>query len=161
METNDHAPDPDAFDAFSKTEREKEIEDAAATKIMYLLSSQHYNVLYGKAYRGEDDRIINLIDHCETTGIRIREATDVDSLPFIVGIIDANLIQEMPANELRRLCREILDRDEKLINYMPQLKARLAKICRSMDMNEMLQPSVLSEIIRDVDAKKLLLSGHG
>lgn len=137
----------------SSSRRLSAADEIIAKNCMALLTSTQHDVLYNVPYRGDENAIIELARRVEVFAHSITTAKDEIALRRCVVLLDACLLQQMHASELRSVCRAILDRDHTLLNHMPQLITVLKKIHRAFEISIILSPEVLSAIRSDVVAR--------
>lgn len=125
------------------------------TKIMALLNSSQFDVIYSVPYRGDEDDVMRLVHRCDSYRARISQATNINSLRRGLMILDATLIQKLPSTELRQLVTTIVNRDPSLIDGMPRLRGLLSKTFRAIDLSLIMNPTVLSAISKDVVGRNL------
>lgn len=123
---------------------------AVGRKVMILLTSAQFDVLYSVPYRGDDEVVVNMMRRIETLCADIAASTSSTGLIAAVRLLDACLFRELPATELRTLSQTILNKDPQLLRHMPILQDMLMTLYRAVDLSDMLNPSVLSAITRDV-----------
>lgn len=124
--------------------------EAAAAKIHALLSSKQYGVIYETPYQGEEDRIVILLQQCETLNTLLANAKLQPSLEMAVRVIDSVLVPVLPGQEVRTLVKTIVDKDPNLINHMPQVRQMLERVYRAIELSMILDPKVLERISADI-----------
>jgi uncharacterized protein YjaG (DUF416 family) len=121
-----------------------------AEKIMALLSSKHFNVIYDLPYKGSEESIIALLQQCESLIDTISLAVPSGHLEAAIQIADGSLITVLPAAEIRNLTRAIVEKDQALVDVMPQLRKILWRVLRAIEISIILDSSVLFRLAADI-----------
>jgi hypothetical protein len=132
------------------TESQTSNEATAEEKIMALLTSKQFGVIYDTPYQGGEEKIIALLQRCESLIDTITHATNPAALEAAIQIADACLIPALPAAEVRNLVRTIVEKDVTLVTHMPQLRKILWRVYRAIELSLILDPKVLSRIAADI-----------
>lgn len=118
--------------------------------VVALLSSRQFEVIYQVPYRGTDEEVQNILNLCDGLIQSISAAEVNDRLSLAVGVIDACLIDNLHAQEVRSLIKTIVQKDVRLLNHMPCTKAMLARVLRAVGLSNLLAPEKIRRITRDV-----------
>lgn len=118
--------------------------------VMALLSSRQFEVIYQEPYRGTDEEVQNILNLCDGLIQQLGSAQVNDRLALAVGVIDACLIDNLHAQEVRTLIKTIVQKDVSLLNHMPCTKAMLARVLRAVGLSNLLAPAKIRRITQDV-----------
>lgn len=118
--------------------------------VMALLSSRQFEVIYQEPYRGSDEEVQNILNLCDGLILQLGSAQVNDRLELAVGVIDACLIDNLHAQEVRTLIKTIVEKDISLLNHMPCTKAMLARVLRAVGLSNLLAPAKIRRITQDV-----------
>lgn len=118
--------------------------------VIALLASRQFEVIYQEPYRGTDEEVQNMLDLCDRLIQQIGGAEVNDRLTLAVGVIDACLIDNLHAQEVRMLIKTIVQKDIRLLNHMPCTKAMLARVLRAVGLSNLLAPNKIRRITQDV-----------
>lgn len=118
--------------------------------VVALLSSRQFEVIYQEPYRGTDEEVQNILNLCDGLIQQIGGAEVNDRLALAVGVIDACLIDNLHAQEVRMLIKTIVQKDIGLLNHMPCTKAMLARVLRAVGLSNLLAPAKIRRITQDV-----------
>jgi len=118
--------------------------------VMALLSSRQFEVIYQEPYRGTDEEVQNILNLCDGLIHQLGAAQVNDRLALAVGVIDACLIDNLHAQEVRTLIKTIAQKDVALLNHMPCTKAMLARVLRAVGLSNLLAPAKIRRITQDV-----------
>lgn len=123
-------------------------------KVLALIDSDQFDVIYDAPYRGGDDDVMALVSQCEVMTRAILEADRREPLIAAVQLLDACLLVQTPATELRNMVKALVSKDPSLIDHMPQLRALLGLVLRAIEISYVLNPATLAAISRDVSERK-------
>lgn len=118
--------------------------------VIALLSSRQFEVIYQEPYRGSDEDVQNMLNLCDALIQQLGVAKVNDRLMLAVGVIDACLIDNLHAQEVRALIKTIVQKDIRLLNHMPCTKAMLARVLRAVGLSNLLAPAKIRRITQDV-----------
>lgn len=118
--------------------------------VVALLGSRQFEVIYQAPYRGTDEEVLSILSHCEVLIQQLSNAPVNDRLTLAVGVIDACLIDNLHAQEVRALIKAIVKKDVGLLNHMPCTKAMLARVLRAVGLSSLLAPAKIRRITQDV-----------
>lgn len=118
--------------------------------VIALLSSRQFEVIYQQPYRGTDEEVQNMLNLCDALIHQLSAAEVNDRLSLAVGVIDACLIDNLHAQEVRTLIKTIVQKDIRLLNHMPCTKAMLARVLRAVGLSNLLAPAKIRRITQDV-----------
>jgi len=118
--------------------------------VIALLSSRQFEVIYQEPYRGTDEEVQNMLNLCDSLIQQLSAAEVNDRLTLAVGVIDACLIDNLHAQEVRTLIKTIVQKDIRLLNHMPCTKAMLARVLRAVGLSNLLAPAKIRRITQDV-----------
>lgn len=117
---------------------------------MALLSSRQFEVIYQVPYRGTDEEVQNVLNLCDGLNQQLSVAQVNDRLELAVGVIDACLIDNLHAQEVRSLIKTIVQKDVRLLAHMPCTRAMLARVLRAVNLSALLAPEKIRKIARDL-----------
>ena len=126
------------------------INTMASAHVVALLASRQFEVIYQVPYRGTDEEVQNILNLCDGLIQQISVAEVNDRLTLAVGVIDACLIDNLHAQEVRSLIKTIVQKDIQLLSHMPCTKAMLARVLRAVGLSNLLAPEKIRRITRDV-----------
>jgi hypothetical protein len=118
--------------------------------VMALLASRQFEVIYQVPYRGTDEEVQNILNRCDELIHQLSSAEVTERLTLAVGVIDACLIDNLHAQEVRSLIKAIVQKDVQLLSHMPCTKAMLARVLRAVGLSDLLAPEKIRRITRDV-----------
>lgn len=119
-------------------------------KVMALLNSKQFDVVYDMTYRGSEIDIERLIERCERLREAIACANSLKSLEIAVVIIDACILSNLPTPEIRSMIATIINRSPELISQMPHLSNMLERVYRAVAISLILDPKAINRVIQDV-----------
>lgn len=126
------------------------INSMSETQVVALLASRQFEVIYQEPYRGTDEEVQNMLILCDTLIQQLGAAEVNDRLALAVNVIDACLIDNLHAQEVRTVIRTIVQKDIRLLNHMPCTKAMLARVLRAVGLSNLLAPAKIRRITQDV-----------
>lgn len=126
------------------------INTMTSAHVVALLASRQFEVIYQVPYRGTDEEVQNILNLCDGLIQQISDAEVNDRLTLAVGVIDACLIDNLHAQEVRSLIKTIVQKDIRLLSHMPCTKAMLARVLRAVGLSNLLAPEKIRRITRDV-----------
>jgi hypothetical protein len=126
------------------------IDTMTSAQVVALLSSRQFEVIYQVPYRGTDEEVQSILNMCDGLLQGIAAAEVNDRLMLAVGVIDACLIDNLHAHEVRSLIKTIVQKDIQLLSHMPCTKAMLARVLRAVGLSNLLAPEKIRKITRDV-----------
>ena len=118
--------------------------------VLALLASRQFEVIYQAPYRGTDEEVHNILNFCDALVQSIAVAKVNDRLSLAVSVIDACLIDNLHAQEVRTLIKTIVKKDIGLLHHMPCTKAMLARVLRAVSLSNLLAPEKIRRIAQDV-----------
>lgn len=126
------------------------INTMTSAHVVALLASRQFEVIYQVPYRGTDEEVQNILNQCDALIHQLSSAEVNDRLTLAVGVIDACLIDNLHAQEVRSLIKAIVQKDVQLLSHMPCTKAMLARVLRAVGLSNLLAPEKIRRITRDV-----------
>lgn len=118
--------------------------------VVALLASRQFEVIYQVPYRGTDEEVQNILNLCDGLLQQIGRAEVNHRLMLALSVIDACLIDNLQAQEVRSLIKAIVQKDVQLLGHMPCTKAMLARVLRAVGLSNLLAPEKIRRITRDV-----------
>lgn len=118
--------------------------------VIALLSSRQFEVIYQQPYRGSDEEVQRGLNLCDALVQQLDAAEVNDQLRLAIGVIDACLIDNLHAQEVRSLIKTIAQKDVGLLIHMPCTKAMLARVLRAVGLSNLLAPAKIRRITQDV-----------
>ncbi|MBY0242570.1 MAG: hypothetical protein K2X55_24980 [Burkholderiaceae bacterium] len=126
------------------------INTMTSAHVVALLASRQFEVIYQVPYRGTDEEVQNILNLCDGLIQQISAAEVNDRLTLAVGVIDACLIDNLHAQEVRSIIKTIVQKDIELLSHMPCTKAMLARVLRAVGLSNLLAPEKIRRIAKDV-----------
>lgn len=123
---------------------------ATEASIIALLSSRQFEVIYDQPYRGTDEEVMNLITQCDNLINTLAGAKVNDRLELLVAAIDACLLDNLQAQEVRTIIKTIVKKDIRLLSHMPRTRAMLEHVLRAVRLSQLLAPSKLRKLTQDI-----------
>lgn len=119
-------------------------------KVMALLNSKQFDVVFDMTYRGSEMDIERTIERCERLRELIACGDSLKSLELAVVIIDACILPNLPTPEIRAMVSTIINRSPDLISQMPHLSNMLERVYRAVAISLILDPKAINRVIQDV-----------
>lgn len=126
------------------------INTMTSAHVIALLASRQFEVIYQVPYRGTDEEVQSILNMCDGLVQGIAAAEVNERLALAVSVIDACLIDNLHAHEVRSLIKTIVQKDVQLLGHMPCTKAMLARVLRAVGLSNLLAPEKIRKITRDV-----------
>lgn len=126
------------------------INTMTSAHVVALLASRQFEVIYQVPYRGTDEEVQNILNRCDDLIQQLSAAEVNDRLSLAVGVIDACLIDNLHAQEVRSLVKTIVQKDIRLLSHMPCTKAILSRVLRAVGLSNLLSPEKIRRIAKDV-----------
>ncbi len=122
----------------------------ATSKIMALLRSQQFSVLYDIPSRTGAQGIENFAQRCDSLQTLISKSSDQTALAEAVRIIDNDFVPSLPLTELRQIIHAIIEKDLNLTQHMPQFREMLRQTSRALEVSMVFDATVLDRLTQDL-----------